>query len=1021
MIPRLVPDAPVLPIHAEFLTELTVHGFAGEVSDQYADRLLPSTDNSIYQRLPDAVVYPRHTADVVLLARLAAQPRFSAVVLTARGGGTGTNGQSLTSGIVVDISRHMNRILDINVEERWVRVQAGVVKDQLNAALAGHGLFFAPELSTSNRATIGGMINTDASGQGSCLYGKTRDHVLTLSTVLPDGTLWESTPLDGEALDDVMRRPDRVGDIHRLLDKIHDTRQADIEACFPKLNRCLTGYDLAHIYDAHGRFDLNAILCGSEGTLGMVVEARLNVLPIPTCSALVNIRYPSFDAALRDAPALMLQQASSIETVDGLVLQLAQQDSVWHGVRAFFPDNADGTPTQGINLVECLAMDEDSLQQQLNRFTRYLAGEDGGGRTHLGYTIARGSADVGRIWGMRKKAVGLLGNASGGRRPVPFVEDTAVPPEHLADYIAEFRALLDQYGLRYGMFGHVDAGVLHVRPALDLKDPDQEVLIRQITDGVAALTHKYHGLLWGEHGKGLRSEYAPRFFGPLYPVLQQIKACFDPHHQYNPGKIATPTGKALTRLDEVPLRGQFDRQIPIAVRQQYDEALHCNGNGACYNYDQDDAMCPSWKVTRERQHSPKGRASLVREWLRLLAGQGHYPQVSLGSGWASVARVPKQVFHTLSRRLGQADFSHQVKSAMDGCLACKSCVGQCPIKVDVPTFRAKFLYHYHQRYLRPVKDYAVTALEFVVPVLAKAPSLYNLLTQSRAGQWGLRRIGLVHTPAMATVDVLALARQQGVQMASPAALRAQRSEDLARSVVIVQDAFTRFFEPQVLLDLIELIRQLGGKPWLAPLRPNGKPLHVHGFLGWFQRVASRNAAQLKALAGTGVPLVGVDPSMTLTYRSEYAKALPDEDLPAVQLVQEWLTDWLTRHPLPAAATVSAPAWLLPHCSEKTNVPQAASQWQQVFAAMGVTLQVPKTGCCGMAGTYGHESQHRATSATIYDQSWRKQVEDPSKAGQLMATGYSCRCQSQLESGASLPHPVSVLNRLLKARTTGTLA
>ena len=1017
MIPRLVPDAPVLSIHAEFLTELTIHGFEGDIGSQYADRLLPSTDNSIYQRLPDAVVFPRHAADVVLLAKLAAQPRFSGVVLTARGGGTGTNGQSLTSGIVVDISRYMNRILEINAEERWVRVQAGVVKDQLNAALIEHGLFFAPELSTSNRATIGGMINTDASGQGSCLYGKTRDHVLALSTVLPDGTLWDSSPLDGEALAEVMRRPDRVGDIHRLLDQIHETRQAEIEACFPKLNRCLTGYDLAHIYDAHGRFDLNAILCGSEGTLGMVVEARLNVLPIPTCSALVNIRYPSFDAALRAAPALMQQQASSIETVDGLVLQLAREDSIWHGVRAFFPDNVDGSQTHGANLVECLAMDEDSLQQQLDRFVAYLDGAaDQGHATHLGYTIARGTADVGRIWGMRKKAVGLLGNASGGRRPVPFVEDTAVPPEHLADYIAEFRTLLDQHGLRYGMFGHVDAGVLHVRPALDLKDPAQEGLIRQITDGVAALTHKYHGLLWGEHGKGLRSEYAPRFFGQLYPVLQQIKACFDPHHQYNPGKIATPPGKSLTRLDEVPLRGQFDRQIPIAVRQQYDEALHCNGNGACYNFDQDDAMCPSWKVTRERQHSPKGRASLMREWLRLLAVRGHYPQAGLSSLRHSIARLPAQVVHSVARRLGQTDFSHEVKAAMDGCLACKSCVGQCPIKVDVPTFRAKFLYHYHQRYLRPLKDYAVTALEFVVPAMAKAPRVYNLLTQSKLGRWGLRQIGLVHTPAMATVDAWALARQSGVQMATPEVLQAQTADDLSRSMVIVQDAFTRFFEPQVLLDLIELIRKVGGKPWLAPWMPNGKPLHVHGFLGGFTRVATRNTRQLRALADTGVTLVGVDPSMTLTYRSEYAKALPDVSLPSVKLVQEWLADWLVRHPLPTTPTATAPLWLLPHCSEKTNVPQAASQWQQVFAALGVTVQTPKTGCCGMAGTYGHERQHRETSTAIYDQSWRKQVEDPAKAGQLMATGYSCRCQSQIESGVSLPHPVSVLNRALAAVT-----
>ena len=260
------------------------------------------------------------------------------VKLAPRGGGTGTNGQSLTDGLVVDVSRHMNRILEINVAERWARVQAGVVKDQLNAALAEHGLFFAPELSTSNRATIGGMISTDACGQGSCLYGKTRNHVLELTTVLLDGTVWRSTPLTDEELAEVERRADRVGAIHRLLSGIARDQADLIEKHFPKLNRSLTGYDLAHIRE-NGRFNLNAILCGSEGTLGLLAEAKLNVLPIPTHSALVNVRYGSFDAALRDAQALIRFGAASIETVDSKVLGLAQNDIIWEDVRAFFPDD----------------------------------------------------------------------------------------------------------------------------------------------------------------------------------------------------------------------------------------------------------------------------------------------------------------------------------------------------------------------------------------------------------------------------------------------------------------------------------------------------------------------------------------------------------------------------------------------------------------------------------------------------------------------------------------------------------
>src|SRR3954471_17412184 len=387
MIPRLTDTPAPAPLYAAFLAELRARGFEGDLSPLYADRTVLGTDNSIYQLMPQAIAFPRGTDDLVRIARLAGDPRFTDVKLAPRGGGTGTNGQSLTDGLVVDVSRHMNKILDINVTERRVRVQAGVVKDQLNAALAEHRLFFAPELSTSNRATIGGMINTDASGQGSCLYGKTRDHVLSLTTVLLDGTVWTSRPLDDEELAAEAARPDRVGTIHRLVDTIQRENAALIAERFPKLNRCLTGYDLAHIRNSEGRFALNAILCGAEGTLGFIAEAELNVLPTPNYVALINIRYDSFDAALRDARALVAMQAASIETVDSKVLALARNDIVWQEVREFFPDDPEG-PAEGVNLVELLADDAEGLKAQIERVATKLEQE---GRTHgrRGFTVAR--------------------------------------------------------------------------------------------------------------------------------------------------------------------------------------------------------------------------------------------------------------------------------------------------------------------------------------------------------------------------------------------------------------------------------------------------------------------------------------------------------------------------------------------------------------------------------------------------------------------------------------------------------
>ena len=1059
MIPRLVDLPHPAPLYIEFLAELRARGFAGDLSSTHADRTVLATDNSIYQVTPEAIAFPRGTEDLVRIARLLDDPRFHGLKLAPRGGGTGTNGQSLTDGLVVDVSRHMNRILEIDAERRRVRVQAGVVKDQLNAALKPHGLFFAPELSTSNRATIGGMINTDACGQGSCLYGKTRDHVLALTTVLLDGTVWTSRPLDEQALAEVQARPDRVGAIHQLVDRIQRENAALIAERFPKLNRCLTGYDLAHIRDAQGRFDLNAILCGAEGTLGFIAEAELNVLPIPRHSALVNIRYDSFDAALRDARALMDVQAASIETVDSRVLALARKDIVWAEVSAFFPDDPEG-PAEGVNLAEVLADDLDSLEAQIGRVTSKLERE-GRANGRRGFTVARNEegratpgrasrkerafaagaqdnvrlaedgdeaegdgirlapagapAAVERIWGMRKKAVGLLGAMQGGRRPIPFVEDTAVPPEHLADYIAEFRAALDRRGLVYGMFGHVDAGVLHVRPAIDMTDPAQEPLIRAITDEVAALTQKYGGVLWGEHGKGVRSEYAPAFFGPLYPCLQQIKATFDPRHQLNPGKIAAPADGALLRIDEVPTRGARDRVVPVAIREAYDNALHCNGNGACYNWDPDDAMCPSWKGTRERRHSPKGRAQLMREWLRQLAALGFDPvaesrRLRAASGWRT---LPARIRNTWARRQGEPDFSHEVKEALDGCLACKSCVGQCPIKVNVPAFRSKFFELYYGRYLRPMRDYVVGAIEHLVPWMARMASVSNALAGRGPGRALLRAVGLVATPPLSGLDIAAEMRKRGVALATPEVLRARTPAERQRSVIVVQDAFTSYYETPLLLDLVDLIQALGFRPWLAPYRPNGKALHVHGFLGPFGRVAAANAAMLGELAATGVDLVGLDPSMTLTYRAEYAEALESQP-PRVQLVQEWLAARLDVQP-----SVEGPEYLLlPHCTERTTAPAALKEWQAAFAKAGLKLTILPSGCCGMAGTWGHEAEHRATSEHIYSLSWAPHVAAAGTSGTLLADGYSCRSQAKLIDNVKLGHPVQALLAAIRASSNG---
>lgn len=992
------------PLYRRFLDELRDAGFAGDIEHGHAVRTTLATDNSIYQVVPQAAVFPSHDKDVVLLASLLRRAANRQIVVAPRGGGTGTNGQSLTDGLVVDLSRHMNQIIEINAEEGWVRVQAGVVKDQLNVALAPHGLFFAPELSTSNRATIGGMINTDASGQGSCTYGKTRDHVLDLDFCLLGGERFVSRAVSEAALDRICAQSGSVGEVYRTARRISVEKSDLIEAKFPKLNRCLTGYDLAHLREPDGQFNLNSVLCGAEGSLGFVIEARLKVLPIPKHSVLVNIRYGGFMDALRDARALLAFQPLSIETVDSKVLMLAMQDIVWDGVAQYFPETP-GHATLGINLIEFVSDDEQQLEKTVAAFLSEI--DAGGGVERLGYSLAKGHTSVKQIYAMRKRAVGLLGNVKGEARPQAFVEDTAVPPEQLADYIAEFRALLDRFKLDYGMFGHVDAGVLHVRPALDMKNAQHEALIRPISDAVAALTRKYGGLLWGEHGKGVRSEYSPAFFGELYPALQELKAAFDPANQMNPGKIGTPVASSakLWAVDGVMTRGSSDRQIDERVWRSYGAAMHCNGNGACYNFDPDDSMCPSWKATRDRVQSPKGRASLIREWLRLQQKAGVDVLAVAQEKYRPVRGFLARLANTLRNGRVGDDFSHEVYDAMAGCLACKSCAGQCPVRVNVPDFRSRFLDLYHRRYVRPLRDYMIGSLEFTLPFLSRVAAIYNpimRMTPTAAFMKGV--FGLVDSPTFSRHNLKRSLSRYGVQTATTQKLAILSKGERAKSVIFVQDAFTTYFETELLAAHIELATLLGYRVWLAPFRPNGKPLHVQGFLRTFEATAVRSAASLSALAEFDIPLVGLDPAMTLVYRQEYRHVLGSGKTPAVLLPQEWLADVL---PGANESGHGAAYSLFGHCTEKTNAADSSRVWEALFARRGLKMRTETTGCCGMSGTYGHESRNVGTSKVIFAQSWRPKLRAV-QAEEALATGYSCRSQVKRLEGKRLRHPVEVL-------------
>ncbi|ELY6154044.1 FAD-binding oxidoreductase [Cronobacter sakazakii] len=1013
MIPQISQAPGLVQVVLNFLQALEQQGFTGDTATNYADRLTMATDNSIYQLLPDAVIFPRSTADVALMARLAAEPRFKSLIFTPRGGGTGTNGQSLNQGIVVDMSRYMNRIIEINPEQGWVRVEAGVIKDQLNEYLKPFGYFFSPELSTSNRATLGGMINTDASGQGSLVYGKTSDHVLGVRAVLLGGDILDTQAMPTALAEELGRAQTTLGRVyHTVLERCREQRALILEK-FPKLNRFLTGYDLRHVFnDSLSEFDLTRILCGSEGTLAFITEARLDITPLPKVRRLVNVKYDSFDSALRSAPFMVEAQALSVETVDSRVLNLAREDIVWHSVRELITDVPDKTML-GLNIVEFAGDDEALIDQRVEalcaRLDEFMAQEQGG---IIGWQVCRDLSGVERIYAMRKKAVGLLGNAKGLAKPIPFAEDTCVPPEHLADYIAEFRALLDGHGLSYGMFGHVDAGVLHVRPALDMCDPQQEVLMKRISDEVVALTARYGGLLWGEHGKGFRAEYSPAFFGEtLYDELRRIKAAFDPDNRLNPGKICAPYGldAPMMKVDAVK-RGTFDRQIPLAVRTSWRGAMECNGNGLCFNFDVKSPMCPSMKITSNRIHSPKGRATLVREWLRLLSDRGVDPlalEKALPQKRASLRSLIERTRNSWHADRGEYDFSHEVKEAMSGCLACKACSTQCPIKIDVPEFRSRFLQLYHTRYLRPVRDHLIATVESYAPLMARAPKTFNFfMSQPWVRSLSKRHIGMVDLPLLSTPTLqqqLVGHRSAGMTLEE---LERLTEAEKARTVLVVQDPFTSYYDAQVVADFVRLCEKLGFQPVVLPFSPNGKAQHIKGFLQRFARTARKTADFLNRVAALGMPMVGVDPALVLCYRDEYKQTLGETRGEFhVQLVHEWLTTALADRP--ASPVGGEPWYLFGHCTEVTALPGTAGQWAAIFAKFGAKLEGVNVGCCGMAGTYGHEVKNHANSLGIYELSWHQAMQRLPRT-RCLATGYSCRSQVKRIEGSGVRHPLQAL-------------
>jgi Fe-S oxidoreductase len=535
--------------------------------------------------------------------------------------------------------------------------------------------------------------------------------------------------------------------------------------------------------------------------------------------------------------------------------------------------------------------------------------------------------------------------------------------------------------------------------------------------------------MWGEHGRGYRSEYGPAFFGEeLFTELRKIKAVFDPLNKMNPGKICTPidSNEQLVSVDGTK-RGFYDRQIPVAVKESFTAAMDCNGNGLCFNYDADSPMCPSSKITKDRRHSPKGRAGLMREWLRLLEKQG-VDVLTLEqdiNNW-SIKRlldtsITKFKVTFLSKEDNKDDFSHEVMEAMQGCLACKACASQCPIKVDVPDFRSRFINLYHSRYPRPLKDHLVANVEILAPLMAKAPKLVNSILSLKAyDTLSEKTIGYVNTPLLSVPTLQKQVKQAGYSGFDLTKLQYLTDKQREGYVLIVQDPFTSFYDANTVQSMMALIRKLGLEPILLPFKPNGKAQHVKGFLARFAKTAKSSSDFLNQIASLNMPMVGMDASMVLCYRDEYAKTLGDKrgDF-KVLLAHEWLLSFIKKETT-LNANISADLnendkkqtfKLFSHCTEKTALVNSENEWLVIFNHFGLSLEKVSVGCCGMAGTYGHEKSNLENSKGLFELSWQHKITDLA-AEQILATGFSCRSQVKRFTELKARHPVEALLAVL---------
>ncbi len=1002
---------------------------SGEARFDRLSRALYSTDASVYQIVPLGVILPKTAGDI--LATLRACERFR-IPLTARGGGTSQAGQAIGPGVVLDCSKHFNRILEINAAEAWARVEPGCVLDELNLHLQPHGLHFAPDISTSNRATIGGMIANNSSGTHSIIHGKTGDHVLELKVTLADGSVLNIRPLNDLELDAKCGQRNREGDCYRTVLRLAGEHAGEIDRRYPKILRRVGGYDLTPFaHDHQSGFNLTPLLVGSEGTLAVTLEAKLRLLRLPRAKALLVVQFTSLLDALAAAPGVLTHGPSALEVIDRYVLDSTKLNPDASRLRDFL----HGDPG-AILIIEFYGDNAAELPSRLDALEADLKRHDRGNH----YVRATDSAAQARIWKLRKLALGLSMAEKGDAKAISFVEDTAVDPKHLHDYIAEFLEIIRRHGATAGVYAHASVGCLHVRPVINLKTAAGVGQFEAIAADVASLVLKYGGALSGEHGDGLvRTPFQEKMYGPaLYQAFREIKHAFDPLGLLNPGKIvdAPPLATnfrfgATYVTPDVPTTFDFSADGGIVRAAEL-----CAGVGECRKQ-RDGSMCPSYRATCDEQHSTRGRANTLR-----LAMTG---------------------------QLGLEGFTDPaVKEALDLCLECKACKSECPTNVDMARLKAEFLHQYYKKHGLPWRNWIFGHVGSFSRFGSRRPRILNWMLGARAIRWLNEKLFGIDRrrvpPRRATWDRQFLGRFLASQLP-------EGVNDLPRTALLFPDTFIKFYEPHIGAAACDLLHDSGlrlrtgflegweeslGPPEddMSGVRCCGRPLISNGLLAEAARHAENNVECLYSWAAAGRPIVACEPSCILTIKDDYP-ALVRGDLrrkakvvsAACHTFDEFLDSTLSgngsrnaedsilstpysvpsppqfalcpapRAPRPFSFRPGPKRILVhPHCHERSlvGVEPTLRLLRRIPGAEVIDLDA---GCCGMAGSFGYEKEHYEISRQIGELKLFPAVRAADADTVIVASGFSCRQQIEHFTGRKALHPAELLAGLLESAPT----